>query len=526
MDIAMNVSMGNMDNRFYCCFARPDFSIAAKEMLHLHVPHAEPELMTEAQLQAWRRQPVNGDIVMLGEAYGEGGTICCSVQIYFVRDGILSDKQQKRSIDILPWENQMGAERRGIRLLVNELLEQILLLQASPWGILRGIRPTKLVHRLIDEGQSEQPIQDMLREEYGVYPAKAKLVTDIAVKQRPYLLAHEEVRRQVSIYVGIPFCPSRCLYCSFPAFPITGAGQRVHKFMDTLRQEIWAVQKFLTERNVSVQTVYVGGGTPTSLPDPLFAMLLHDVGEAFGRNRLQEYTVEAGRPDTISEQKLSLMRDHKVSRISINPQTMRTETLKTIGRSHLPEDVEAIFHMARRYGFQNINMDIIAGLPGETSADIAYTLRRIGALQPENLTVHTLSIKRGSRLKENADFQLPEASVVSRMLDLCSQTASAWGMKPYYLYRQKYMAGNLENVGYALPGKECVYNIQIMEERQIILGLGASAGTKAVCPGKWTLASCYNPKDVPTYISELDRHLKRKLSLVEQVLQDEEESLC
>lgn len=519
-------ALGTMNKQVYFYFDRPDFHTAAREMLHLYLPDVEPVMLNVEQLREWLDQPEPDCLVLEGTVEGVDRAVHCKVRVHALMDGKLNSFQQECSIDMLAWENRLGVERRGIRLLVNRMLAEYFAVHKSPWGILRGIRPSRIVHRLLDERCPAQEIKALLQREYDVATEKANLLTDIAVSQRPFLLTAEQASRIVSIYIGIPFCPSRCLYCSFPSFPIAGAGRKVDKFLEALRHEIAVVQQFLLDRQISVQTIYIGGGTPTSLPDPLFKQLLEDVTQAFTSSGLEEFTVEAGRPDTITPEKLSILREYGASRISINPQSMREQTLKNIGRSHRPEDVEAVFALARQYGFVNINMDIIAGLPGEGPADMAYTLERITALKPENLTVHTLAVKRGSTLKETSGFHRTEADVVREMLELSRQTAQTMGMKPYYLYRQKNMAGNMENIGYALPGKECLYNIQIMEERQTIIGLGAYAGTKAVCPGTWQLQSCYNPKDVPTYLNEYQGYLERKLALLDRVLRNKEELLC
>lgn len=519
-------SMPDKPTRFLHCFTRADLQLAAEEMLRLYRPGAEAVALAEEACRSWYQQPAAEDVLIEGHARQAGEDVECMAGLHYMRGGRINTMQGRRVVNILPWENRTGAERRGIRLLVRALLQDYFQMPASPWGILRGIRPAKLVHRLLDSGRPTTAIRALLCEAYDVESGKAALVTDIAVRQRPFLLSGEEARRLVSIYVGIPFCPSRCAYCSFPSFPIMGAGQKVEKFLAALRREVEAVGHFLARHGLKVQTIYVGGGTPTSLPDREFEQLLTDVRQAFHSKALREFTVEAGRPDTLTPDKLSLMRAQGVDRISINPQTMREHTLQIIGRSHGSADVERVFRLAREIGFSNINMDIIAGLPGETPQDMADTLARIAELQPDNLTVHTLAIKRGSNLIESSGYLLPPGDMVGEMLKLCAAAAQNWRLVPYYLYRQKYMAGNLENVGYALPGKECLYNIQIMEERQTILGLGAAAGTKAVSPGDWKVTSCYNPKDVPAYVHDLPIHLERKLTLVQRALVSEEEFLC
>ena len=513
-----------MTEKFLLYFARPDLLSAAEEMLRLYRPAAAFTVLSAEEFRCWQNRPAAGEILISGEAAGPAEeTPGCLAGLSFLRQGHLTNLQRKLTVDRLPWEDKTGAERRCIRLLLNGLLKDFRGEPASPWGILRGVRPTKLVHRLLDTGQPAAEIRALLAEAYALDQAKADLLTEVALRQRPFLSSRAEARRLVSIYVGIPFCPSRCLYCSFPSFPLQGAERRLAEFLDALRREIAAVRQFFAQHGLKTQTIYIGGGTPTSLPDREFRQLVRDIGQAFSSADLREFSVEAGRPDTITPVKLMTMREAGVDRISINPQSMRERTLQLIGRFHRPDQVEQVFRQAREAGFDNINMDLIAGLPGETPEDVLYTLERIGRLRPESLTVHTLAVKRGSNLKESGEFSAAPAPLVRDMLGLCAGAARSWGLVPYYLYRQKYMAGNLENVGYALPGKECLYNIQIMEERQSIVGLGAAAATKAVNPADRRVTSCYNPKDVATYINDLQGYVARKLTLMQRVFTSKEE---
>lgn len=513
-----------MTEKFLLHFARSDLLLAAEEILRLYRPAAAFTVFSDEECRCWHNRPVAGEILITGDAAGpEEEAPGCLVSLSFLRQGHLIKWPRAQTVDRMPWEDKTGAERRCIRLLLNELLKDFWGEQASPWGILRGVRPTKLVHRLLDAGQPAANIRVLLQKAYAVDQAKADLLAEVALRQRPFLPSRAEARRLVSIYVGIPFCPSRCLYCSFPSFPLQGANRKTAEFSDALRREIAAVQQFFAKHGLTVQTIYIGGGTPTSLPDRDFRQLLLDIGQAFSSDDLREFSVEAGRPDTITPDKLMIMRETGVDRISINPQSMRERTLQAIGRFHRPDQVEQVFWQAREAGFYNINMDLITGLPGETPEDVLYTLECIGQLRPENLTIHTLAVKRGSNLKECGEITFPPASMVRDMLELCAGAARNWGMIPYYLYRQKYMAGNLENVGYALPGKECLYNIQIMEEHQSIVGMGAAAATKVVDPDDWRVTSCYNPKDVATYINDLQGYVARKLSLIQRVFTSKEE---
>lgn len=267
-------------------------------------------------------------------------------------------------------------------------------------------------------------------------------------------------------------------------------------------------------KNINIEAVYIGGGTPTSLNLDQLNRLLEAVGDLVIRGNgvaSMEYTVEGGRPDSMDRDKLLLLKTYGVNRISINPQTMNQKTLSIIGRSHTPQQTVECFHLAREIGFMSINMDVIVGLPGEDENDVAYTMEQIQKLKPDNLTIHTLAIKRSSILKDSLDeFSFPDTQTANRMLDVCQAGARNMGMIPYYLYRQKYMLGNMENVGYALPGKECVYNIQIMEERQSIWAFGAGAVTKVYYPESNRIERIPNVKNIKIYIDRIDEMIKRK----------------
>ncbi len=368
-----------------------------------------------------------------------------------------------------------------------------------PWGILTGVRPTKIVHRLLDEGWDKKQIIDYLQQEYAVLSAKAEMLTEIAVLQRAFLPRSGQ-KSKVSIYIGIPFCPTRCAYCSFAAYPLAQWQNYVEDYLAALDLELDTVFAFLRQQHISVENVYLGGGTPTSLDCEQMQHLLRRISENISVDELYEYTVEAGRPDTVTASKLKIMRRHGVNRISINPQTMNDRTLRLIGREHSAEDVLRAFALAREEGFEWINMDMILGLPEETTADVKHTLDCLLSLKPENLTVHTLAVKRASRLNQQAmDFNLPEDNEAAAQAEISEQMIRSAGYLPYYLYRQKQMLGSLENVGYSLSGKEALYNIQMMEERQVVIGLGAGAGSKYIDQNDGSLINQYNPKDPLEY---------------------------
>jgi oxygen-independent coproporphyrinogen-3 oxidase len=298
----------------------------------------------------------------------------------------------------------------------------------------------------------------------------------------------------------------------------------VEAFLQALYLDIEAAAKLIARHGLEVESIYVGGGTPTSLPSDDFSQVLDWIVSAFSGAALREFTVEAGRPDSIDAVKINSMKKAGVGRISVNPQTMQEKTLKLIGRKHTVHDIMEILEKIRYVGIPTVNMDIIVGLPGEEEADITSTLEQIASLEPENLTVHTLAIKKGSLLKDKqVEYHLPEEKTVTNMLAIADGYTRKWGMVPYYLYRQKYMVGNLENIGYAKAGQESIYNIQIIEERQTIIGIGPAAATKAVNPGNWRLESSYHPKDLKTYVNNIYTCLERRETLLARLFTSEEE---
>lgn len=407
--------------------------------------------------------------------------------------------------------------KRLLQANIFRLMQELTGITPSPWGILRGVRPTKIVHRLLGEMLSLPEIEKRLQEQYLVYPVKAKLLTDIAAYQRPWLEKEAGRSNTVSIYIGIPYCPSRCLYCSFPAYVLPAKRSELQAFLDDLYQDIRAAGECIRRHSLSVQTIYIGGGTPTSLNDDDFDRLLAYIKQELASSETIELTVEAGRPDTVTNGKIEAMVRHGVTRVSVNPQSMQEKTLKLIGRNHSIEDIINIFGKIRQSAIPSVNMDLIAGLPGETCMDMIDTLTKVLQLSPENLTIHTLALKKGSLLKTNREvIELPGEEAVSAMLAAVANYSETAGMIPYYLYRQKYAAGNLENVGYTKPGAECVYNIQIMEENQTVLGIGPNAASKAVT-SPFSLKSLYFPKDLITYHKRLSHYLDARSELLAEL---------
>ena len=382
-----------------------------------------------------------------------------------------------------------------------------------PWGSMTGMRPTKIASAALEKDKVTEDIIEYYRYTYDVSEEKAKLATDVAIAEKAVLDSVDPVT-DYSLYIGIPFCPTRCLYCSFAAYPIHEYESQVDKYIEYLKQELAYISFLNRHRNLI--TVYVGGGTPTSLTDKQLDELLGCVNETFDLSNLREFTVEAGRPDSITTEKLAVLKKQGCTRISINPQTMNSYTLRVIGRSHTPADIKWAMNEARKCGFKNINMDIIAGLPGETVKDMKYTLDELDKMAPESLTVHSLALKRAAKLNQSFDDYKNEINMdTDKMLDLAMQWTEKRDMKPYYLYRQKNIAGNLENVGYALEGKECIYNILIMEERIDTFAAGAGGITRLlnIENGKTTrIDRVENVKNVEEYISRIDEMIERKSS--------------
>ena len=376
-----------------------------------------------------------------------------------------------------------------------------------PWGTLTGIRPTKIPMAMLEEGASDEEIRSYMKETYYCSDEKIELSTEIA-KWEMKLLSGLDYEDGYSLYVGIPFCPSTCLYCSFTSYPLGIWKKRVDEYLGALCKELDYIAEEL--KGKVLNTVYIGGGTPTTLNAEQMDRLLTKIEEKFDFTHVKEFTVEAGRPDSVTREKLEAIKKHKVDRISVNPQTMKDETLKIIGRHHTVAQTVEAYQLAREVGFDNINMDLIIGLPGETKADVENTLKELKELAPDSITVHSLAIKRAARLNLFKDtYEEMGLENSAEIMDLTYASCMEQGLLPYYLYRQKNMAGNFENVGYAKADKAGIYNILIMEEKQSIVAAGAGASTKMVYPGG-RIERIENVKDVGQYIERIDEMIQRK----------------
>ena len=389
-----------------------------------------------------------------------------------------------------------------------------------PWGYLTGVRPSKIAYTMLEEGATKEQIKKHFMDKHYASEDKAELALTVARKELD-ILTDMDYKTGYSLYIGIPFCPSICLYCSFSSYALGAYKDYVDNYVDALIKEIRFVAESMKGRRLD--TVYFGGGTPTTLGAAQLDRLITALKELFDIDGCHEFTVEAGRPDSITRDKLKVLKAHNVGRISINPQTMNQQTLDLIGRKHTVEQIKNVYSMAREEGFNNINMDIILGLVGEDVDEVAHTLSEIEAMKPESLTVHSLAIKRAAALNIWRDkYKQLSTKNTDEIIRMTEDTAKRLSMEPYYMYRQKNMAGNFENVGYSVVGLECIYNILIMEEKQTIIACGAGASSKVVFHNEADdnhsvrIERIENVKDVRNYIQRIDEMIDRKKKFFEE----------
>ncbi|MCI5705408.1 coproporphyrinogen dehydrogenase HemZ [Candidatus Pseudoscillospira sp. SGI.172] len=379
-----------------------------------------------------------------------------------------------------------------------------------PWGALTGVRPVKIPAKAMEQGLSPLRAERLLRDIYRVSPIRRRLAMDCAGES---VAARRSLRGdEVSLYVGIPFCPSRCVYCSFISAAVERCLPLVEPFVTALEREIEATGTLLRETGRTVRTLYVGGGTPTTLSAPQLERVLSALERCLPMEGCSEFTVEAGRPDTITPEKLAVLSKHRVDRVSVNPQSMEDGVLERMGRPHTGADIRRAYGEVRRAGAFAVNMDLIAGLPGDTPEGFARSLSEVLSMGPENVTVHTLALKKGSRLTEEGS-SLPSAEQVEQMLDRAWDVLREAGYAPYYLYRQKYMSGSFENVGWAKSGCASLYNIAMMEELHTILALGGGGVTKLVWPESGKIKRVANPKYPQEYLRDVEKICREKGAL-------------
>lgn len=398
---------------------------------------------------------------------------------------------------------------RSIKLIIKSSLYKILTDFKKielPWGFLVGIRPSKIVHKMLDKGETKEQIFNTLTDKYYLSKEKASLLIDVAITEHKYIYPVDD--KKISIYISIPFCPTRCSYCSFPSNILDDCKKYLDAYISALCNEIRKTSELIKDKQV--ESIYIGGGTPTTLNTNHFIKIFSCIKKYLNILGLSEFTVEAGRPDTINFKKLDLFKKNAVTRISINPQTMNNCTLNKIGRKHTAEQIIEAYNLAKTIGFNSINMDVIIGLPGENTEMVRNTMECIKRMGPSNLTVHTLAIKTTSKLRDENYLIGDKNRYIVNMLDITKEYAYEMNLKPYYLYRQKHMVDNLENIGYAKVGHECIYNMQMMGEKQTIIAMGAGAVSKIVFSDEDRLERVANVKNLQQYIERVDEMVERK----------------
>ena len=392
-----------------------------------------------------------------------------------------------------------------------------------PWGTLIGIRPSKIALSYLREGKTEEEVSEIFYEKHYTSKEKSQICIDVARIEDQFV---NNDPKTISIYIGMAFCPTRCLYCSFASNPIRGNKKLVRPYLEALEYEIDEMKRYVDERGLKIETVYFGGGTPTAIEEEDFEELMDVIYKSFVQGKsLKEFTVECGRPDSITYNKLKTMKKYEVSRISINPQTMNNHTLQLIGRNHTAEDVIEKFKMARELGFDDINMDIIIGLPGEGVEEAKITASEIKKLSPDSITVHGLALKRGSIMFDNFILKkglgVKSQDEIMKMYEESKNLAKDLNLTPYYMYRQKNMVGNMENLGYAKKGKESIYNIEMIEDKQTIIAIGADAVSKVVFLEENRLERFGNVKDVREYINRIKESVEGKKNLLDTLYKEE-----
>ncbi|MDF2504207.1 coproporphyrinogen III oxidase [Clostridium sp.] len=388
-----------------------------------------------------------------------------------------------------------------------------------PWGTLVGIRPTKIALKLMKDGKTKEEVKEYFAKHSLTREDKIKLCIDVAEKEENFV---NKDNNSVSVYIGMPFCPTRCLYCSFISDTIQNCKGIVDDYLQAMYYEMENIYKYIKSKNLNIECVYFGGGTPTSINNKQFEETMFRIYNSFIKgNNVREFTVECGRPDSITREKLNTLKKYGVHRISINPQTMNDATLKLIGRGHNSKDIIDKFNLARSLGFDNINVDIIVGLPGEGLEEVKYTCSEILQLSPDSLTVHGMSLKRGSKLHQNIlnniHMKIAPQDELNEMYDETVKLSKDLKLKPYYMYRQKNMVGNMENIGYSKIGRECIYNIEMIEERQTIIAIGANAVSKTIFLEENRLERFPNVKDVREYIKRIEEKVQSKIKFLNEL---------
>ncbi|NCC80648.1 MAG: coproporphyrinogen dehydrogenase HemZ [Clostridia bacterium] len=409
--------------------------------------------------------------------------------------------------------------KRVIKKLLYKLLEEHYFKISDSWGILTGIRPTKIVHRMIDQGYKDEDIFKHLTEEYLLKENKAKLLLEITNKQREYFLTKEESFKKIAIYISIPFCPSICSYCTFGSYLLSKYSKLLETYLDNLNHELETVLKYFSEKGFITDKIYFGGGTPSILSVPQLERIFSTIKTYISLENIVEFSFEAGRPDTIDLEKLQFLKTNGVTRISINPQIMNDSILKKLGRKHLTQDILSSYAEGKEIGFNVINMDLIMGVE-DSYQEFTDSLEEVIKLSPENITIHSLAFKRKSAME--IDEKKLHAPNQSEHFDQSILKLRDAGYEPYYLYKQKLTVGGQENIGFAKDGKYSPYNIQMIEERQVILGFGVGASSKLINQHDLTLENVFNPKDLYYYNDKIEEVIKKKIDYLDKISKEYE----
>lgn len=430
--------------------------------------------------------------------------------VFLKRNGKIID-EEKIKYPVYLYKNHMFSRNNTVKYLIYKILSRNL--QNSPsWGILTGIRPVKLARQLMDKGFKRKELVNILTKFYLLKPSKVNLIMDVSLSQKQIVDSID--KNSYSLYIGIPFCPSKCLYCSFPTMLARKNQGIMEAYLDRVIEELKYTAEMMDKWNIN--TIYIGGGTPTSLPINLMEKLLDFINNNFFK--INELSIEAGRPDTLNLEYIQLFKKYNVDRISVNPQTMNNITLKTVERPHSAEDIINIYKMSKNNGIKIVNMDIIIGLPGENINDVKNTLKELERLQPDNLTVHTLAIKKGSKIILNkSNIDLPKTNEINEMLKMTHDFAYKNNMIPYYLYRQKQIIGNFENIGYSKKNNPCFYNISIMEEKETIIGVGMGSTTKFYNKITNSIETIANYRSINEYMENISEMISIKRDKINEI---------
>ena len=482
------------------------YHYAAEQMMLTLFPGEKPEYPDECPSMMTR---VGRSAVF--SLFAHDGQCSVIAQVVYASKYVAADYEfPARELDGTP-EQVYHVIQHAIKMAFYKAGKEILGIQ-PPWGALTGVRPVKLPTRSLKEGLTSEQARERLMADYDVTPVRADLAMDCA---RASLAVDNSLKSdEVSIYVGIPFCPTRCSYCSFVSADVHKTLKLMTPYLEQVHAEIDATAAALKEAGLKVRSFYMGGGTPTTLTAPQMDALLAKCREVLPLDGCTEYTVEAGRPDTITREKLEVLKGHNIGRISINPQTLNDEVLRAIGRCHSSADIRKAYDLAREVGFDCINMDLIAGLPKDSFEGFCRSLDGVLAMDPENVTVHTLALKKGSTLMEKGS-EIPSGEEVAKMLEYSLNTLRNKNYLPYYLYRQKYMSGSLENVGWSKPGTESLYNIVMMEELHTVVSIGGGGVTKLVDAPNARILRLPNPKYPHDYLTMTEKVMEQKKDIVE-----------